>query len=147
MTKKQIRKISVYTLILIFLIIYSKVSYPHVTLDMCLKEPDKYDNYSIFIINEITVSKITDNGFLINHEGSDYTVIGALENVKDNDYLTIRAIFHKEGWLELQQGHVVKNRRLKVYLSAIPVLIIVSLFMLIYRFNFRYFRFEERKNA
>jgi len=56
----------------------------------------------------------------------------------------LKAVFHKEGYLELEQAHVLKLRPLKMVLSVIPLLVITGVFLRIYRVRLKWPFFIER---
>lgn len=147
MNKKRAIRITAYFVLLVLLLVYSRMTYPHLTLSMCLHSPDKFDGRLISVTNEITVSRITNDGFMIDHEGKDFLVRGTTKDLHKGEYITIKGIFHKEGWLELKDIHIANNRRLKIYLSMLPVLLIAIGFFLTFRFNFTRLCFEEKKHA
>ncbi len=131
-------------IVMLMLIIYGKVFNPAVNLEMCLNQPDKYDGQTISIGTEITVDKIFPDGFTIKQFGHIVKVKGHAENLAPADFITLSAVFHQEGWLELESYHVAKKRRFKIFLSVFPALFVIYLFFRSFAFDYKRFVFVER---
>ena len=125
-TIQRISRIIIYAAILGSLVVYGYKHNPAVTLQMCLAEPKKYDGTLIEIGNEIIVEQLTLYGFTITQMENEIEVWGDNNNVRENDYIVLKAIFHKGPWLELKDYHVAKKRRTKVYISIFPALFVIG---------------------
>ncbi len=137
----------VYFIAMILLIVYGKKYNPAVTLEMCLTRPDRYDGRTIDIGTEITVDKIFQDGFTIKQFDHIVMVKGQAGNMEPGDFITLSAVFHKEGWLEFKSCHVAKRRRFKIVVSVFPALFVIYLFFKSFSFDFKRFVFVERDSC
>ena len=139
MTKKwcilRLLRIFIYLAVLLFLLVYGYKNNPAITLQMCLDDPDKYNGTPLEIGNEIIVHSVTRYGFIIRQMDRLIEVRGHNDNIEPHDYIVLKAIFHKGPWLELQDYHVAKKRRTKVYISIFPALFIMAYFFSKIRFT------------
>ena len=71
----------------------------------------------------------------------------ALASLKEGEFVGMRAIFHREGYLEAVALHVAKRRREKIWISVLPVFLVGFLFIRNFRFNLKSFQIELRKHA
>ncbi len=131
----------------IALIIYGYINNPSISLSMCLDNPQQYDGQIIEIGTEITVARVWQNDFTLRQMDKEIPVYGDNSNLNINDFIYLRAIFHKEGFLELLQIRAAKLRRIIIWISVPPVLLVLVLFFRQYRFNIRSVQFEERNTC
>ena len=73
-----------------------------------------------------------------------YLVMGAAAGLVPGDEIGIRAIFHRQGYMTLQELHIRKLRIVKIIISIAAALIVAGLFLRRYRFTLRGFQFAER---
>ena len=144
--KRFIRTLGL-ALSLIGLSLYGKVFDPTVTLQMCLRAPEKYDGALIEVGTEATVGDVLADGFTIRQMGKTVRVVGRSEDVAPGEYVNLLAVFHDGPWLELRRLHVAKYRRAKILLSAIPAVGVILLFLYRFRFDIHRFEFSERHHA
>ncbi|MBN1997698.1 hypothetical protein JW935_09110 [candidate division KSB1 bacterium] len=144
MNIKRPVRIILYLSVMLGLFIYGKVKNPAVTLQMCLNNPQKYDGCEIKVGGEAKVAELTRDGFTIVQMGRKVPVKGCVPNLKPNEFVNMWVIFHKDGWLELQEIYVAVQRRSKIYLSVLPVLLITGLFLYYFKFNLRQIEICER---
>ena len=104
-----------------------------------------YDGRTIAIGTEITVQEILQDGFTIKQFGHIIKVKGQAENIAPDDFITLSAVFHKQGWLELKSYHIAKNRRFKIFVSIFPALLVLVIFFKSFRFDFKRFVFTENR--
>jgi len=140
----RIIRVVIYAIILLFLIWYGHENNPAITLDRCMADPEKYDGISLTVGNEVKVYLVSEDGFVIQQLNRRMPVRGKVKELTPGTRVTISAIFHKEGWLELQDIHIVKHREAKIWLSIIPVALIAFLFFRYFRFHPKHFQFERR---
>lgn len=133
-----------FLLLLIGLIYYGYRYNPRVNLSMCLNDPLKYDRYEVSIGTEAKVVERLSDGFILQEMGHTIRVKGDPQNVSPGDYVRLRAIFHKEGYLDLKLLYVAKGRRLKILVSIAPVVLVLFLFFRTYRFYGRRMIFTKR---
>ena len=139
----RVTRIFIWLLFLIFFMIWGKINFPYVTLKDCLREPRKYNGYTITIGTETTVNKITSRGFYIKYLGKFFYVQGLADNLHVNEFVTLRAKFTSPDRLELVDLRPAKYRRIKILASVLPVIVILLLFLRAYRFHFVKFYFEK----
>lgn len=131
-------------ILLALLVLYGYRENPFVTLRMCLGDPHQYDGQEINIAQEATVAQLLTNGFLLRQMDQIIRVQGDSQNASPGDYVRMKAIFHKENYLELKRLYVAKGRRLKMIVSVVPVMYILFLFFKTYRFDCFDMLFKER---
>lgn len=136
--------ISGLVLLLIVLAYYGYRYNPRVNLSMCLNDPLKYDCHEISIETEAKVFERLPDGFILQEMGHTIRVKGDPQNVSPGDYVQLKAIFHKEGYLGLKHLYVAKGRRLKILVSIAPVVLVLFLLFRTYRFDWRQMLFRER---
>jgi len=137
-------RIFAYLCIIAALIVYGYLYHPGVTLSDCLASPEKYDGVVIEVGNEAKVERVFDDGFTIRQLGNSVRVFGALEDVQPGEFVLLLARFHKPCTLEAVKIRIAKNRRMKIWLSTIPAVLVAAYFIRRYRFDFRTFYFQER---
>lgn len=136
--------ISGFLIVLVGLVWYGYEYNPTVSLQMCLNDPLLYDGREIDAGMETKVVEIIPDGFILQQGGRTIRVMGDRQNASPGDYVGLQAVFHKEGYLELKSLYVAKGRRLKIVLSALPVLLVLFLLFKNFRFDWRRLLFIER---
>ncbi|MBN2103737.1 hypothetical protein JW835_06830 [bacterium] len=123
---------------------YGGTHTPWLKLSTCLEHPEKYDGQRVTYIREPKIEKVTPEGFILNHGGDTLPVIADTTGLKANEYIGLVAIFHKEGYLEAVDMVISKNRRYKILLSVIPVLLTAFLFFRSFKINWKTMQFEMK---
>lgn len=143
-----IKAITLITLIF-SLCIYSRMKEDSsLTFQQCLLNPNKYDKVRLNIGHTDTkIGKVRKDGFELVESKDRISVMGNAKNLKENEYIYLQAIFHKEGYLELERIRIRRFRRLKMAVSVLPVLLVTFLFFKRYRFNFKTLVFVEKQHA
>ncbi len=151
--KNRLLKIIICIVILIIMGLYNEYLSKEniITLSECFNNP---------VENHLKVIKIAQDAKVINVNESRIEVCyrGDNINVQYNKYKTdllnseiigekisMKTIFHKEGYLELERFHVHKNRVWKVVLSLLTSIVFFILFIKKFKFNIKEFVFEDRK--
>ena len=124
--------------------VYGRYYNPTLTLKQCLEQPDKYDGAYLELANEMTVQAIYPDSFIVHQAGQLIKVVGHDPNIQVNNFIALKAIFHKGGWLQLEGVRVAEQRRVKIWISVLPVLLVLYLFFRQFRFNISGFYFERR---
>lgn len=137
-------RIFLYLALLGALIFYGKQFHPNVTLKMCLEQPERYDETVIEVGNEAMVEHVYADSFTIRYLDHTVVVRGIHPDVKAGEFVLLRARFHKEGWLTPLEIRIAEQRRYKIWVSVLPVLLIGFYFFRKFRFNPKTFFFEER---
>jgi len=140
----RISRITLYVLVLAGLLIYGKIGNPAVTLDMCFKDPARYDGKTLSLGAAITVKEILGDGFSIHQFGRVVNVKGNASGLTPGDYISIIAVFHKDGWLELVDYHVAKERRYKILISLLPMIMVLCFLCKSFTFDRNSYSLRER---
>jgi len=131
-------KILLLSLLLGGLCLYSALENPEISLSECLADPERYEGVLLQHFHEATVQALVPGGFIMRVGDHRIRVVAPKASVAVGDFVTLRAIFHKENYLEALQVYAAKGRRWKIALSVLPVLVVAGLFG-------RYFRFDRRR--
>lgn len=130
--------------VLVGLAAYGYLLNPVGKLSKCLANPDLYDGQLIGVGTEAKVVELLPEGFIIQELGQRIRVVGDPPDASPGDYIRIRAVFHKEGYLELERSYVAKGRRAKIFVSIVPALLVIFLLFRTYRIDWRHLLFRER---
>jgi len=131
-------------LLLLCLYNYGEAKRMMVKLETCLTTPEKFDSREVVLEGYVYVSSISKDRFEIEQEGKRISVMGAVDGLAPGDEIAIRAIFHGQGYMTLQELHIIKLRIVKIIISIAAALFVVVLFLRRYRFTLRDFQFAER---
>jgi len=144
--KYRAKKIIALSFVIILFCIHSHKNRPEMALKFseCLLNPKQYNGRELIIKNEAKTGEIFKDKFEILQGNDKIMVIGAIESLKKNEYVTLRATFHKEGYLTVKDMHVHKYRRLKIAISMITIILVGWIFFRKYRFNLGQMVFIER---
>ncbi len=115
--------------------IYGANNQPELTLSRALNDPDFYDGDSLFVGTEAVITQIEIDGFYISYLDQSFWVSGQHPDLRVGEFIQMKAIFHRQGWLELVSCYVPDNRRLKIWYSILPLPVLVFLFFFYWRFN------------
>jgi len=139
------QKVIALSFVVILFCIYNH-NRPATTLNYheCLLDPNKYDGSELIVKNEAIIGEIFEDKFEILQNNKKIMVRGATESLKSNEFVSLRATFHKEGYLTVKEIHVHRYRRLKIAISILPVMIVGWIFFRKYKFNSKKMVFTER---
>jgi hypothetical protein len=139
-------KIALLILIISILCLYSYRESRSIYIDLgiCLANAGPFDGKEILLEEYVTVSSVLPDRFEIEQEGKKISVMGAAEGLAPGDEIAIRAIFHGQGYMTLQELHVKKLRTAKIIISLAAALFAAGLFFSRYRFTRNGFQFVER---
>ncbi len=98
----------------------------------------------LIVKNEAVTGEIFKDKFEILQNNKKIMAIGDTEGLKSNEYVSLRATFHKEGYLTVKEMHMHKYRRLKIAISILPVMIVGWIFFRKYKFSSEKMVFIER---
>lgn len=133
---------------IIALSLYTVRFHPWISTTDCLRDPDEYDGKLVTHFSESMIGEIYDNGFLLHQLNEPpIRVLSDTTGLILNKYIAMKAIFHREGYLEAVSLRVSRNRRYKIGLSVIPVLFIGILLVRSYRINWKSVQIESREHA
>jgi hypothetical protein len=120
---RRIFRIFVYLSILLALTWYGKNFNPAITLSQCMKDPQHFDKSRIEIGTETTISRLAKDGFYIRQMNRELWVKGDPKGLTEGSFISLIAIFHAPGWLEMQKVYQADRRRMKIVLSLFPPII------------------------
>ncbi len=144
MTWNRPLRIFIYSISLILLVLYGRYFHPFVTLQMCLANPEEYDGFTIDVGNEAVIGEVFQDGFSIEQMGQRVRVFGPTEVARPGEFITLNAVFHREGFLVVKEMRVAERRRTKIWLSVFPVLVICFIFLRRFRLDYRMMYFMKR---
>ena len=139
-------KITLLTTVLLLLCSYSQMKGRsiYVNLATFLSAPELFDGMEIRLGDYVTAASVFSDRFEIEQEGKTILVMGTAEGLAPGDEMEIRAIFHRQGYLTLEQLHIKKLRSAKIIISIAAAMCIAWLFFSRYRFSVSGFQFTER---
>ncbi|MCX5903398.1 MAG: hypothetical protein NTV89_07980 [Proteobacteria bacterium] len=142
-------KIFLLVLILVLLCLYSyrESKSIYIDLGMCLANAGQFDGKEILLENYVYVSSVSKDRFEIEQEGKKIFVVGTAEGLAPGDEIAIRAVFHRQGYMTLQELHINKLRNIKIIISLAAALFVAGLFLIRYRFTLNGFQFVERASC
>ncbi|MEW5766338.1 MAG: hypothetical protein AB1797_01755 [bacterium] len=101
-----------------------------------LAEPERFDGKEVVAFTK-KVKFLRKDGFQLKDGKDEIPVRGQIPGLKEGDYLSLTAIFHREGYLELKRFHIHHGRQLKRVVSLPPFLLILILFFKQYHFDWK----------
>lgn len=116
----------------------------YVNLETCLSASEQFDGRRVILEDYVTVGSVFKDRFEIEQEGKKIMVMGTAEGLAPGDEIEIQAIFHRQGYLTLEQLHIKKLRSVKIIISIAAALFVAMLFFSRYRFSLDGFQFAER---
>jgi hypothetical protein len=119
----------------LFLLVYGYITFPFITLNDCLEAPKQYDGRTVQVGAGSTVYALSDTGFVIEYLNRLIPVRGNTPPLTPGEFITVRGVFHQEGWVELKKYRILHNRHEKIWFSLIPVIGVGGLLVLHYRWN------------
>ena len=123
---------------------YSYRYHPYRNLQDALRQPQAFDGRVVTAGAEVTIVSVDDTSFVIRQLGHTFRVRGHLPEARPGEYVTLEVVFHKSADLELVRGRVLKGRRAKIWISVLPLLAVVALFFVDFRFDWRTLLFVRR---
>ena len=110
-----------------------------------MSNPLKYNEKEILLEQDVVVSRIFKDQFELSQNGKKIMVTGMVQGLSVNDYISIRAVFHKEGYLTIKEAQIMKLRRLKMFMSLCAAGFVGVLFLRRYRLCIRKVPIVERR--
>jgi len=117
--KGEMRKILATTLLsaIVVLCLYSALYHPGLLLDKCLAAPDKYDGALVLTPLESMTGAVRKGAFIVKWDSKEILVKGNTAGLTPGEYITVKGIFHREGYIEATFIHAGRYRRLKMIVS------------------------------
>ncbi|MGB2843053.1 MAG: hypothetical protein WBC40_11375 [Halobacteriota archaeon] len=72
-------------------------------------------------------------------------VIGNAEGLEEGDIVSVKSIFRKDGFLELEEIHIHKHLYLQWYASLLPIPFVILFFFKEFKFKLQRLEFERRR--
>ena len=110
---------------------------PEFTFWECQAAPDRCDGQEIEVINNPVAGSLTGDGFILLQLDHRIPVVGAVAGLREGEDVSLRAVYHRQGYLELREARVSKLRTVRKLVSLSPLLIVAWLIGRRYRFDFR----------
>jgi hypothetical protein len=127
---------------------FSVHHHPWISVTDCLKNPDKYNGVVVTNYFEPTIGKIYADGFnLLQKHNPSIRVDADTTGLIKGEYVGLKAIFHKAGYLKAVDLVVARKRREKIWISVIPTILIGFLLLRYFRLNWKPFQIELKKHA
>jgi hypothetical protein len=146
----KIRSLYIFLLFLgLFSLSYFSVHYhPWISVADCLENPDKYDGAEVTNYHEPLIGEIYADGFdLLQKHNPSIHVYSDTAELIEGEYIGLKAIFHKEGYLKVVDLVVARKRREKIWISILPVILIGFLLLKYFRLNRSPFQIELNRHA
>ncbi len=140
-------RIILYLTLMAGMIWYGRHYNPFLTLAMCLAEPEKYHGACIEVANETIVQQVFSDRFTVRYLDRTVTVIGDTTGVRPNEFISMIALFDRSGSLRLEEKHIALHRRWKIWVSVLPVILFLALFLRRYRFDLSTLQWREADHA
>lgn len=122
-----------------------------VNIVKCLRDPEKYDKTLVEVGQDARVLDTGEDGFIIRHMNTKikafYPKTGSgmkAEKAARGSYVSVLAVFYKEGYLEIERFHIHKHRKYKIFISLAVAVAFTVFFFCFYRFDAAKCVFRER---
>ena len=118
---------------------YNVKTNPWISVEQCFENPEFYDGKLVARYSEPLIGEIYPDGFQLQQKKApSIRVYSDTTGLISGKFVGMRALFHKEGYLEAISLHVAKRRRYKMWISVLPAFLVGILL-------FRYFRWNKQK--
>jgi hypothetical protein len=131
-------------LIIALLCVYSGLYHPGVTIDACLADPARHDGAIVYSPHESTAGAVSNGGFIMRWDHREISVRGTIPDLSPGEYVGVKGIFRKEGYIEALSVHSGRYRRAKMLVSIFGPVIVVYLLWKKFRWDSAKRGFEER---
>ncbi|MFC1718853.1 hypothetical protein ACFL6S_34695, partial [Candidatus Poribacteria bacterium] len=71
--------------------------------------------------------EVYENGFEVKQSDHTIRVYGAPGDLKPDEDVNVKGVFHHEGHLTLVDMHIYRGRQTKIVVSVLPVLIVAGM--------------------
>ena len=126
----------------------SAFRHPWISFADCIANPDKYDDRLVEEFREPLIGAIHADGFELRQRGERPVFVRAdTVGLKTGEYVALKAVYHREGYLTAVVAKVASGRREKMALSLVPALLIIILFFRQFCFKWKTFEFGMKNDA
>jgi hypothetical protein len=127
---------------------YGARHHPWLSYGECLANPGACDGRLVAGFREPMVGAIRSDGFELMQRGFRPVFVKTdTAGLKKGEFISLRAVFHKQGYLTATVAKIASRRREKMGLSLIPAVLGCVLFFRRFRFRPRRMEFEVRSGA
>jgi hypothetical protein len=135
-------------LVLALLSGYGALHHPWLSYSECISEPGRYDGRLVEEFHEPLIGAIRKDGFELLQRGEAPVFVSAdTTGLVSGEFVSLKAVFHKDGPMAATVAVVASRRKEKMILSLFPAVLILALFFINFRFNPKRFEFEPRSHA
>lgn len=89
----------------------------------CLDHPAQCEGKRVLAVVGI-VTSVEEKGFKMSVAGGEITVKGKPAGISNGKYLDVAGVFRGKGYMELEDYHLYLERKIKIYVSVIPVIVV-----------------------
>lgn len=114
-------------LCLLVLGIAAEQTRPYPNLAEVLDSAEKFNGRQIALIVECRVGEVTPDGFILKQMNAEVLARTLEKNFRSGDDVVIEGNFYAPATLEVKRMHVSSNRRVKMAISVVPVIVVVLL--------------------
>ena len=100
---------------------------PYPNLAEVINNAEKFNGRQIAIIVECRVGEATPDGFILKQMNAGVLARTLEKNFRSGDDVVVEGIFYAPATLEVTRMHVASNRRVKMAISVVPVIVVVLL--------------------
>ncbi|MDM7924464.1 MAG: hypothetical protein QUS35_00420 [bacterium] len=148
MKKIRIGTTPIWLLLIAGLSAYGAFRHPWISYRECVKDPGLCRGRVIESFREPMIGTISSDGFILLQRGETPVFVHAdTTGLKSGEYTGLKAVLREDGSLEAVRLVVARGRREKMIISLIPAALIVLLFLIRFRFDFREWMFYRRNRA
>jgi hypothetical protein len=127
---------------------YSAFHHPWLSYRDCVSDPVRHDGRLVGEFHEPLIGEIRRDGFELLQRGeAPVFVFADTTGLISGEFVSLKAVFHKDGSLTATVAVVASRRREKMILSLFPAVLILLLFFKYFRFIPKRFEFEPRSHA
>jgi hypothetical protein len=135
-------------LILVLLSGYGAFHHPWLSYRECVSDPVRYDGRLVEEFHEPVIGAIRKDGFELLQRGEAPVFVWAdTAGLASGEFVSLKAVFHKDGPMAATVAVVASRRKEKMILSLFPAVLIIVLFFRNFRFNTKRLEFESRPHA
>ncbi|MCX6356663.1 MAG: hypothetical protein NT045_02105 [Candidatus Aureabacteria bacterium] len=116
--------------LVIVLCVYCGRHHPGISIEECLSSPGTHDGLIVYSPHESDIGALTGDGFILRWHAGAIPVKGKAPHLRVGEYVGVKGVFRKEGYVDAVVIHVGRYRRLKMAASAAAA---VAVFYLLHR--------------
>ncbi|MFC1714991.1 hypothetical protein ACFL6S_15085 [Candidatus Poribacteria bacterium] len=109
-----------------------------------MTNPKAYDGTEVVIWHEAESGEVYADGFEVKQSDHTIRVYGVPGDLKPDEDVNVKGVFHQEGHLTLVDMHIYRGRQTKIVVSVLPVLIVAGMLYRQYRFDSRKMVFRRK---